>query len=766
MDVITRWFKLLMIAAIISLSTEGLHASALFEAAHGEIDRQLREAAAYRAAGHHDAARIVLGRALCLAEAAGELRQRVEVRARLADTLLAMQRVTDAEIWLEDGLNLAEFAEDPALGAHLLNNAGNVYYVQEKYSQAKKNYRHAASLAEQAGDENLATQILANRARLALKDHDRPHKLHPPKNRVSQPVFLETRSVPESSTPDSQNHQTGAGLIHELAARVQSLPDSEGKAFRLLTAGQLYLRLSAPPYLAQGHRLFSEAADLAERYQNTRLQSQARAYLGQVYERVGQHAAALRFTREAIFLAQNEADLLYRWEWQRGRLLQAQGRLSAAEQAYKTARKQLRFVRPDLLTGQRDTSDAFLRRIRPVYYDLADVLLQQAAQTVSPPEKSALLEEAIKTIEELKSAELQDYFQDDCVVAQRRKIRDITAVLPKNSAILYPMLLDDRLELLLTSAGEIRQYVVRVKAKDIDRAVNAFRRNLQTAGTYEFLDQAWQLYQWLIAPVMKELQTQRIDTLVVAPDGSLRTIPFAALHDGKDFLFRRMALVITPGMELTDPRRLPRKRGILLNGLSEGVQGFNPLEHVPDELKGINRDYADGEGRVLLDQEFKLNRLESSLREASYTVVHIASHGQFDRNPKQSFLLTYDGKINMNRLLRLMNIGRFRKEAVELMSLSACQTAAGDERAALGLAGVAVRSGARSALATLWFVSDKTTSELMVEFYRRLRNPQLSKAQALQQAQIALYEKWSREWGESLVHPVYWSPFILIGNWL
>lgn len=141
--------------------------------------------------------------------------------------------------------------------------------------------------------------------------------------------------------------------------------------------------------------------------------------------------------------------------------------------------------------------------------------------------------------------------------------------------------------------------------------------------------------------------------------------------------------------------------------------------------------------------------------------MHIASHGQFDRNPNNTFLLTYDDKLTLDKLQSLLGFSQIRENSVELLTLSACQTAVGDERAALGLAGVAIKAGAKSALASLWFVNDESTSQLIVEFYRNLLNqPQWSRAKALQQAQQKLAATLAYQ------HPAYWAPFLLIGNWL
>jgi CHAT domain-containing protein len=179
---------------------------------------------------------------------------------------------------------------------------------------------------------------------------------------------------------------------------------------------------------------------------------------------------------------------------------------------------------------------------------------------------------------------------------------------------------------------------------------------------------------------------------------------------------------------------------------------------VASELDEIAELYG---GKVLEDRQFVIPEVEQSLARIPYSVVHIASHGEFAGDPEDSFLLTYDGRLDMNELEQLIKLSRFRDEPIELLTLSACRTAAGDDRAALGLAGVAVKAGARSALATLWFINDQASSLLVTEFYRQLAaKPTPSKAKALQLAQRAI------KGDPRYRHPAYWSPFLMIGNWL
>jgi CHAT domain-containing protein len=254
------------------------------------------------------------------------------------------------------------------------------------------------------------------------------------------------------------------------------------------------------------------------------------------------------------------------------------------------------------------------------------------------------------------------------------------------------------------------------------------------------------------------MEATEADTLVVVPDGPLRTIPIGALHDGTSFLVRKYATAITPGLDLTNPAPINRDDiNILIAGLTRSVEGFPSLPYVSEEISRIHDLYG---GRVLVDQEFLLTNLEKELRSGAFTMVHIASHAQFEREVDESFLLTFDGTLTLDRLDELIGLFRFRQDPLELLVLSACETAAGDVQAGLGLAGVAIKAGARSAVATLWHIEDPASSMIISEFYRKLQNPLVSRAAALQTAQLAVMEDARYE------HPGYWAPFVLINNWL
>lgn len=164
----------------------------------------------------------------------------------------------------------------------------------------------------------------------------------------------------------------------------------------------------------------------------------------------------------------------------------------------------------------------------------------------------------------------------------------------------------------------------------------------------------------------------------------------------------------------------------------------------------------------LLDQAFTSQALEQQMSATGFNVVHLATHGQFSSQAKDTFILAADGPINVTQLDALLRRrNQFQAAAIELLVLSACQTAGGDDRATLGLAGVAVKAGARSTLASLWHIDDHSTALLMGEFYRELASAKVTKAEALRRAQVTLlkqYPNYSR--------PGYWAAYVLIGNWL
>ncbi len=380
------------------------------------------------------------------------------------------------------------------------------------------------------------------------------------------------------------------------------------------------------------------------------------------------------------------------------------------------------------------------------YRQAADTLLQQAS-----------LPQAFEAVEMMKTAELQDYYQDadiKGVQEHKTKLKDI----PQDTAVICTLIFPQRLDLVLVLKSGIKKFTVPIDSESLSQEINKFRAALQRRTSWDYPAEAKRFYNLIMKPLELELSIHGINTLVFMPDGALRTVPFAALHDGREFLIERYAVVVTPSLALTDVRSIRRKEAKVLSaGLTESVQGFAPLSNVKGELDGIQSIYRSDR---LENSTFVAGNVRDGLRDNPYSIVHIATHGNFAPKASDTFLLAWDGKIDMNQLDAIMKQPSVNGAPLELLSLSACETAAGDDKAALGLAGVAVKAGSRSAVATLWSVSDQAASELVLEFYKQLQNPSISKAEALQAAQLKLLDS------PNYRHPYYWSPFLLIGNWL
>jgi CHAT domain-containing protein len=698
----------------------------------GEINALTYRSLAYQELGHIQLALADLKQARGLAQKVGETERVAAIDSQIGSALTALGLNDEAVTALTASLADAGDSSNSAVASSAFNSLGSVLYARRNFDGSLVAYRQSLTNARRSGDLALAAtaQINAARALAAL-------------NRTGE---------------------AEAGLA-EASASLDRVSASHQKAFLLVGHAAVAMSIqdrlahSAPERIRRIHDTLRQAADIAGRLNDRRTLSYALGYLGQSYVRQGGLDQGQELLRQAIFYAQeiSSPDLLFRWHWQTGRLLDRRGDLSGAIRAYERSVQNLQRIRADLTLTAGTSGLSFRDTVEPVFLELTDLLLRRAPVQRDWAAQQADLIAARDAVERFKTAELEDYFQDDCVASLQAKITGIDRLEPR-TASLYPILLPDRTELLISMSDGLQQVTVPVGAAEITQAAHGLRYQLERRTTSRFMVNANQLYDWLVRPLEGELNRRNIETLVVVPDGPLRSIPFAALYDGRQFLIEKYAVTVTQGLSLLEPRPLSvRQASMLLAGLTESVQGFPGLPHIAEELTDISQLYG---GTILYNRDFLKQSLRDRLLEAPYSIVHIASHGKFENNSRDSFILTFDGRLTMDDLEVFIKFSEFRREPVELLTLSACQTAAGDDRAALGLAGIAIKAGARSALATLWLINDQAAKMLITEFYRHLSDPSLNKAQALQQAQIALLKDSHYQ------HPGFWAAFLLIGNWL
>ncbi len=689
----------------------------------GRMEALINLGNAYESLGQQTLAVSVLEKAVHLAESSGDNTRLALAKNSLGAAGTSARQFGPAEQDLRESLAMARGSHDTKTAASALNNLGNLLADQGKTADALDAFQESASLAQQTTNDLLAARALGNAAATALR---------------------------AGQTADAARLNGAAlGLLRDL-------PPSHDLAFLLVGAAQTDWQLNQH----SAEAACRQALLIAEKISDERAKTYALGMLGRIYESQHDYDKALSATRQAAFIAQQiqAPDALYRWEWQTGRLHKEQGDRAAAIAAYRRAEQSLRFIRHDLGYGSCAACAPFREAVGPLYLELADLLLQQAESLKDEQARQQTLLEARDTVEQLKSVELEDYFEDECVSLLRAKTTRIETISP-TTAVIYIITLPDRTVLLVGLTSGLTQFSLPVGEADLTAEIRLFRTHLEKRTTNEYLAEAQQLYRWLITPIKDTLAAHHIDTLVFVPDSALRTIPMAALHDGDHFLIEQFAVAETPGLTLMAPRPISRDHiHALTGGLSIATQGFPALPYVSAELQQVHALFG---GPDLANADFVIPKLEKDFSDEQFSIVHFATHGQFDRNAGDSFILTYDGKLTLDRLEDMIRPGQYRGQPVELLTLSACQTAAGDDRAALGLAGVAVKAGARSALATLWFVNDESTATLITDFYKTLRNEKtFSKAKALQQAQIKLIADPRYD------HPCYWAAFVMIGNWL
>ncbi|MBN3962602.1 CHAT domain-containing protein [Nostoc sp. NMS8] len=543
-------------------------------------------------------------------------------------------------------------------------------------------------------------------------------------------------------------------LAPQLLQQLRELPPSHTSLYAAINFVATLNRQSNPEQilpLKDLAQLMAVTLQSAQEIQDAQAQAYTLHQWGKLYRRTQQVSEAQELTQKSLDIAhQLQAnDIIAQSAWQMGQLYKQQGDRSQAITAYTEAVNALKALRGDLVAINPDVQFSFRSSVEPIYRELVDLLLD------NQPSQAALMQ-ARELIEALQIAELDNFFREACL----DKTEQIDRVDP-NATVVYPIILPDRLTVILSKAGQpLRSYVTHKSQTEIQQTLDNFLVALNPVSDSKDRNRlSQQIYDWLIRPA--EVDGAFIDTktLVFVLDGRLRNIPIAALYDGKEYLIEKYAVALSPGLQLMTTRSLHQNHiTAIVGGISQARAGFSALPAVESEVKQISKAMSSS---LLLNQGFTSQALAERVKYSSADIVHLATHGQFSSRLEDTFLLTWDGEVNVKELSELLKSrGSDPSKAIELLVLSACDTAAGDDRAVLGLAGLAVKSGARSTIATLWPVKDRAAAMLMTRFYDQLRQPKITKAEALRQAQISLIRQ------TDFHDPFFWSAFVLIGNWI
>ncbi|MBF2020462.1 MAG: CHAT domain-containing protein [Hydrococcus sp. C42_A2020_068] len=392
----------------------------------------------------------------------------------------------------------------------------------------------------------------------------------------------------------------------------------------------------------------------------------------------------------------------------------------------------------------------------------------------------------ITGVESQWEKQYEEYFEEDFISSKltpeqiAKKLREISRETGKKPAVLWVMSQPKQLNLLLITpqGAPVSQEIRAADRETLSKVSQDFVEKLSNLSN-GYLASARLLHRWLISPIEPYLEAEQIDTLIMCLGGGLRTLPFAALYDGERFLIEKYSLTRIPGFYLT-----PISHGNLSDAkvLAMGATEFEEQVSLPAvavELSAITPD--PWQGKTILNEGFTVENLEAQRDREPFQIIHLATHADFvPGKPRDSYIQFSDRKLTLDQLNEL----GWKEPPVELLVLSACQTAVGDRTAEMGFAGLALQSGVRSALASLWYVSDAGTLALMSEFYQQLKNIPL-KAEALRQTQIAMLKgkvylrerelvnsrgdislppALAESQETNLSHPFYWASFTLIGS--
>jgi CHAT domain-containing protein len=527
--------------------------------------------------------------------------------------------------------------------------------------------------------------------------------------------------------------------------------------------------ISNPPELLDIETLLTTAVEQADILKDVRGKSYALGTLGQFYEIDQQWLKAEKLTEEALGIAQaiQAWDIAYRWQWQLGRIaLKAQENKEVARESYKAAINSLTSVRENLIAINPDIQFSFRDSVDPVYRQYVDLLLPTddlLLSEQSTPQVQENLQTARQLIADLQVAEIANFLRCSLQNEENKEL-DNTAD-QNNAAIFYPIILPQKFAVIVKLPGEsnLIYYQTPIKQTQIQEKIIIFRKALEEKSSFtpDFQSLSQKVYQWLIQKAETSLESKKVTTLVFVLDGQLRNIPMAALRDEEQkYLINKYAVAINLGLQLKNPEKLNQKDLVILSaGLIKEVRDLAPLKNVEQELDAIQPISR----QQLRDEAFQSQVFQNLLQSQSFSVVHIATHGQFSSQREETKIEASDQSIYVDQVSEIFQgQSRRQRQPIELLVLSACQTAQDDQRAALGLAGVAVRSGARSTIASLWYLDDPASANLMQKFYYHLQHSNVrSKAEALQLAQKDMIAAPNRE-----KLPVFWAAYILVGNWL
>ena len=476
-----------------------------------EIKALLRIGYAYNVLGHRKHAVANLLKALDLAEEADSQILIMSVKSYLGNVYSYTGELAEARQLMIGGLELARTLNKPKAVVENLINIGILDSIEERSNNAHKNFKEAQQISQTLEIQIFSAKAFFNTALTAF---------------------------------NNKSYKYAKDFNTKALAALDPVDSKHDKALLLNHIGKLFQRLATvtpsidKTMLTQSYNVYKQANGIGISIDSQHIRSYALGNIAYLYELEGNFQSALQKTRQAVFVAQsiNDSESLYQWQWQTGRLLAKLGESDDAITAYSSAIDTLGVIRHDLSLNYRVRArgQTFRELTGALYFEFADLLLRLSDTVQDQNTVQDYLTQARTVVELLKTAEIEDYLRDDCVNIAQTKIQSIENI-ATDIAVIYIIPLPDRTELLVSLSGKLHRVTASVIDSELEDEVQTFRYGLQKRPMHGYLKPAIRLYDWLIRPLESLFESSSISTLVFVPDGALRTISFAALHDGQNF---------------------------------------------------------------------------------------------------------------------------------------------------------------------------------------------------------------------------------------
>ncbi|MGB6297944.1 MAG: CHAT domain-containing protein [Rivularia sp. (in: cyanobacteria)] len=693
-------------------------------------------------------------------------------RINSAQALQALGRFIQSKKTLTEVKEELVKQEDSRLKVVGLRKLGNVLQIVGDLKESEEILQQSLAIAKSLSLENEVSQTLFSLGNTARTGENIPAALkyyQQAQAATTQPITkLQAQLNQLRLLVNSQQFSEASKLSAQINSTINKLPASRTVVNAKINFARSLMKDKSENF-EDIAKLLANALQQTQQLQDKRAESYALGTLGELYEKTKQFDDAQKLTKKALITAENidAPEIAYLWKWQIGRLYKQQGDTEKAISYYSGAVESLESLRDNLVVVNPDIQFSFRESVEPVYRQLVELLLQtpdEVALNKSLNIKSGRIKQARQVLELLQVAELENFFRSSCLTPVEQ-IDFLVDKKDQTAAVVYAIILPESLNVILKLPNQdLRVYKTPIAQAKVQTTVEQLRDDLKDVTRKNRAKRnSSKLYRWFIKPLEADLKNSGITNLVFVLESELQNIPMSVLYDEQndEYLLEKYAISLTPGLQLVDPKPLKEVR---LNALTAGLGEertvneitFTPLENVKQELQKIQSQVP--KSTELFNDRFTKNNIQNKLKSSPFSVVHLATHGKFSSNPDETFILTWNQLLNVKEFDQLLRTSDSNTSTdIELLVLSACETAQGDKRAALGLAGIAVQAGARSTLATLWAVDDESTAELMNIFYSQLKAG-TDKAEALQYAQKQLLAQ-GRE-------PYFWAPYVLLGNWL